>query len=157
MTCCTCNKHGRLVGKDTGSQNLALRVLFFLVNLVLSPILLIVHSIRIYVVPCVEVYLYRVCCFIMCKLCSCSCWKYQDKKFPAVDASLGEFEAHASVEAVKWKHADQICKSQARLFYEGIEPGDISQGQLGDCWLLSALATLAEKPGAIQSCFMEKV
>lgn len=35
-----------------------------------------------------------------------------------------------------------------------IEPADICQGQLGDCWLLSALACLAAHEGAVQEVFI---
>ena len=40
-----------------------------------------------------------------------------------------------------------------KLFSGGVEPADIGQGQLGDCWLMTALACLSEFPGAIQSIF----
>jgi calpain-15 len=37
-----------------------------------------------------------------------------------------------------------------------IKPADICQGQLGDCWLMSALACLADTEGAIQRAFTTK-
>jgi hypothetical protein len=35
-----------------------------------------------------------------------------------------------------------------------IQPADICQGQVGDCWLMSAIACLAQVPGAIQRNFV---
>jgi hypothetical protein len=59
-----------------------------------------------------------------------------------------------------WPHAHgrarvlQLAEGEhMRLFSGKIEPADIGQGQLGDCWLMTALACLSEFPGAIQSIF----
>jgi hypothetical protein len=37
-----------------------------------------------------------------------------------------------------------------------VEPGDVKQGELGDCWLLGAIAAFAEVPGGIQNLFVNK-
>jgi hypothetical protein len=38
---------------------------------------------------------------------------------------------------------------QPRFFIEGVTASDIRQGKEGDCWFMSALTTLAQKPGLI--------
>lgn len=44
----------------------------------------------------------------------------------------------------------------AALVRDGIEPSDVGQGALGDCWLLSAFACLAEYPGALENLLITK-
>ena len=46
---------------------------------------------------------------------------------------------------------DPWCK-KGKLFL-GIGAQDVKQGKLGDCWFLSALATLAAQPDKIRDCF----
>eukprot|EP00929_Paragymnodinium_shiwhaense_P121133 TRINITY_DN9326_c0_g1_i4.p1 TRINITY_DN9326_c0_g1~~TRINITY_DN9326_c0_g1_i4.p1 ORF type:complete len:377 (-),score=57.00 TRINITY_DN9326_c0_g1_i4:778-1827(-) len=41
---------------------------------------------------------------------------------------------------------------ELRLF-AGVDPNDLHQGKLGDCWLLSAMAALAEFPDAVMDLF----
>ena len=134
-----------------------------LVNCLLTPFLLIVHSIRIYLFPCLTSCLFQCCCALGSKLCG-KCWRYKDKQFPPNDASLGNFEGKTN-NKVDWKRAHEIIevmpktsrcdRTAAQLFEDGISPKDIAQGALGDCWLLSAIACLAEQRGSIERCFME--
>jgi calpain-15 len=46
-------------------------------------------------------------------------------------------------------------KGISELFEGKIEPNDIKQGQLGDCYLLTALACLAEYPERIKKLFVD--
>ena len=42
------------------------------------------------------------------------------------------------------------------LFKKGVEPGDVRQGKLANCYFLSTLAAMAETPGRIESLFNTK-
>ena len=37
-----------------------------------------------------------------------------------------------------------------------IEPNDINQGQLADCWFLCAVSALAERPALVERTFVVK-
>jgi len=76
-----------------------------------------------------------------------------DTEFPCNQESLGE--AKENLDCI-WKrgiHLNGNCDllHQMELFDE-IEPSDICQGSLGDCWLLSAISGLAEFPNFIHNC-----
>ena len=40
--------------------------------------------------------------------------------------------------------------------YDTMSPGDILQGQLGDCYFLAAVSSIAEKPGRLRRLFLSK-
>jgi len=55
-------------------------------------------------------------------------------------------------EDIKWLYAEDICsKGGKALLFNKIEPNDVSQGAIGDCWLLAAISALAEFPSFIEN------
>ena len=45
---------------------------------------------------------------------------------------------------------------ELHIFQGQIEPNDIKQGQIGDCYFLSSLAAIAEKPDRIRNMFLNE-
>eukprot|EP00484_Ammonia_sp_Unknown_P007977 CAMPEP_0197057780 /NCGR_PEP_ID=MMETSP1384-20130603/100644_1 /TAXON_ID=29189 /ORGANISM="Ammonia sp." /LENGTH=403 /DNA_ID=CAMNT_0042492307 /DNA_START=308 /DNA_END=1519 /DNA_ORIENTATION=- len=91
---------------------------------------------------------------------------YKDEKFPPNSRSLAcadnkqEFKVVGEstqdiIKKVEWKRASELCESgKMYLFQDGVAASDVVQGALGDCWLMAALAALAEFPGAIENAFL---
>ncbi|XP_078478640.1 calpain-3 [Lampetra planeri] len=69
---------------------------------------------------------------------------FEDPLFPASDSSL--FYSHKSSMKLEWKRPSEICDNP-QFIVDGANRTDICQGELGDCWLLAAIAclTLNEK------------
>lgn len=64
---------------------------------------------------------------------------FEDPDFPACDASL--FYSQSVPINFEWKRPGELCKSP-KFIVGGADRTDICQGQLGDCWLLAAIASL---------------
>ncbi|XP_056628960.1 calpain-9 [Triplophysa dalaica] len=64
---------------------------------------------------------------------------FEDPDFPAVDTSL--FYSEKVPVNFEWKRPKEICKDP-QFIAGGATRTDICQGQLGDCWLLAAIASL---------------
>jgi calpain-15 len=91
---------------------------------------------------------------------------YTDVDFPPNQKSLGNIESKCN--NIEWKriqHLEVICANGAvsktkahidMLVQDGFSPDDIKQGQLGDCWLLSALASLSNYPETIDNAFISR-
>ncbi|XP_067942211.1 calpain-9-like isoform X1 [Watersipora subatra] len=64
---------------------------------------------------------------------------WEDDEFPATDRSL--FYSRRPNKKFEWKRPGEIC-DDPQLFVEGASRFDVQQGELGDCWLLAAVASL---------------
>jgi hypothetical protein len=64
---------------------------------------------------------------------------FEDSEFPPADSSL--FFSHRPDRHFEWKRPGEIVDNP-QLFVEGFSRFDVQQGELGDCWLLAAVANL---------------
>ena len=55
-----------------------------------------------------------------------------------------------------WRRSSDFMPGKRSVFSLGINPEDIIQGGLGDCYLLSAISALAERPHIIERLFLSK-
>ena len=85
-----------------------------------------------------------------------------DIEFPPVDSSIyPPSESQPFGQPIVWKRPKDfmiVDESQGlsapEVFFKKIEPDDIKQGQLGDCWFMCALASLAEMPNLVDRLFI---
>jgi hypothetical protein len=61
-----------------------------------------------------------------------------------------------SLRHCKWKRPFDIFRTQDYYLYDKVEVSDIHQGQLGNCYFLSALSALAEFPERYNDIFITK-
>ena len=86
--------------------------------------------------------------------------KFTDRSFPPERSSLIKFWDLADLQAqvewanLTWQRISEVYSSLA--VFDRIEPGDIRQGILGDCYFLSAISALAESPERVQRLFETK-
>ena len=87
---------------------------------------------------------------------------WTDSEFPPELSSLYDPQIDRSCDAnlfqsLTWKRASEIYQGQnPQIFADGIEPNDINQGSLGDCYFLAVLSSLAEFPHRISDMFVTK-
>ncbi|XP_061563382.1 calpain-3b isoform X2 [Cololabis saira] len=67
---------------------------------------------------------------------------FEDPLFPADDSSL--FYSKKPSMRFEWKRPSEICDNP-QFIVDGANRTDICQGELGDCWLLAAIACLTLK------------
>lgn len=73
---------------------------------------------------------------------------FVDPNFPAESKSIG-----LGIAAI-WARPLEFCAKQPFLFVDGVEPGDVVQGQLGNCWFLGSLAIVASRVDLLSRLFV---
>ena len=83
---------------------------------------------------------------------------FRDLEFPADLKSLtgGNSRMASKWASVVWRTPDEFWGPGYAVFKGGIDPNDIKQGALGDCYFLSTLSALAEIPDRISKLFKNK-
>jgi len=71
---------------------------------------------------------------------------FEDPDFPAVDESM--FFSKKPPRPFVWKRPKEIV-NDPKMFVGGASRFDITQGMLGDCWLLAAVAALCQYEGLL--------
>ncbi|XP_064603652.1 calpain-5-like [Liolophura sinensis] len=71
---------------------------------------------------------------------------FEDPEFPASNKSIFFSQVDKDIE---WKRPKEICKAP-KLIVEGVSCDDIREGELGNCWFVTACTTLAQEPKLLQ-------
>ena len=72
------------------------------------------------------------------------------------ESNLDNFVSSAVSFLGGYQRPDKIFKKQYYLFKDTIEPNDVIQGTIGNCYLVSIFSALAERPELIQRIFKTK-
>jgi hypothetical protein len=142
----------------------------FLWNLLCCPLVctvgLFYRSLTVFCGPCLRILFFRCANPIHRTFCCCCGWPYEDDDFFGAKA-LGDHSAHDSSKqtakqmekATDWvraKDLDAFEGKRPQLFEGKIEPDDLCQGAVGDCWLVAAFACASEFPDCIRGLFVTK-
>lgn len=87
--------------------------------------------------------------------------KYADPTFLPSIESLEGFKESKSIpvdisKKIVWKRPEQFLGTRKISVYEEIDPNDIRQGGLGDCYFLAACSAIAEYPHRLERIFLTK-
>ncbi|KAG9292486.1 hypothetical protein G9A89_001559 [Geosiphon pyriformis] len=77
--------------------------------------------------------------------------KFRDREFDLTDKEAALYNAKTTDYGnLKVARIPRIMSSP-RFYADGVHPGDIVQGLVGDCWFLSAISTCANIPGLLET------
>eukprot|EP01059_Diplonema_ambulator_P035890 TRINITY_DN8663_c0_g1_i2.p1 TRINITY_DN8663_c0_g1~~TRINITY_DN8663_c0_g1_i2.p1 ORF type:complete len:799 (+),score=322.73 TRINITY_DN8663_c0_g1_i2:124-2520(+) len=90
------------------------------------------------------------------KACAEAGIKFLDVTFPPRDSSMKPDYISREMTTYPWKRPETFLEGtglKPALFVGDIEPNDIDQGALADCYLMGALSAVAEFERLVRSCF----
>lgn len=76
--------------------------------------------------------------------------RYTDEEFPPNDPSIG---SQSYSNNIMWKRPEAFIEGELAVFSGTIEPKDVKQGRLGDCYLMSAISLISDRPEIIKRLF----
>lgn len=83
------------------------------------------------------------------------CLAFTDASFTFRAESIGAVDGVDPAD-VAWVRAPELGAAKRYSLFDGaIRPSDLVQGELGDCYLVTALACLAESPAAVRNIFYD--
>ena len=82
--------------------------------------------------------------------------RFVDRAFPPVPKTrIGIPHDRVRFEQTVSRFAN-LCRSRPSLFSKGVDPDDVVQGRLGNCWFLQCIAALATRPHLIERLIFPK-
>ena len=129
-------------------------------NCACAPFVLVWKSLAIFCFPCLHVLLWR-CLQPLQRLLPCFTFPFEDAEFFGA-AALGDHDdesGEAMQQQTDWVRCEELASfagKQPQLFEGKIEPADLCQGAVGDCWLVAAFACAAEFEDCIRAQFVTK-
>lgn len=152
------------MAKQHTCSSYILKLLLFIVNVFISPFMLVLKSITAYIYPCITGSFTQLWYYIAKKFDIFSIVMFVDPEFMPVADSLGNTQVGAAAMCTWVRvpkligNAQPVGKNKTVpkmvLFSKNIAPNDVKQGGLGNCWLLAALSALAEQPHYIRQMFV---
>jgi hypothetical protein len=86
--------------------------------------------------------------------------KWTDPEFQGAQALFKDPSKPKRVKwkSLQWKRPEEfvVGGKKPELYVSSVDPDDIKQGQVGDCWFLSAVSVLCKKPEVAQRIFINK-
>lgn len=77
--------------------------------------------------------------------------KFTDASFPCDGSSL--YRRDPRLMTLEWKRLSELSREPS-LFVDGVEEGDIVQGELGDCWFLGSMSVVATRNDLLYPLFV---